>query len=169
MGRMKNRLLARALTRFSWLFDRSIGKTPVYEVEGVPWTPFTKPLAESKVAIVTTAGVHLRSQAPFDMEDKMGDPSFRELPSDTPMEEYAITHDYYDHTDADRDINIVFPIERLKELAAAGVVGSVAAVNYGFMGHIDGRHIDALVRVTAPDVAGKIRNEGVDAVILTPG
>ena len=169
MGRIKNRLLARALTRFPKLLDRLVDKTPRDEADGVPWTPFAMPLKEAKIAIVTTAGVHLRDQLPFDMKDPTGDPSYRELPADTPMDEYAITHDYYDHTDAGRDINIVFPIERLKELEADGVIGSVAATNYGFMGHIEGAHLDTLVNRTAPEVAGKIRSEGVDAVILTPG
>lgn len=169
MGRIKNRLLSKALTRFPRLLDRFVRETPVYMVEGIPWAPFEKPLSQSKIAIVTTAGVHLKGQKPFDMKDPMGDASFRELPAHAPLDEYTITHDYYDHTDADRDINIVFPIERLRELQAAGFIGSLASTNYGFMGHIEGRHLGTLVEKTAPDVAGKIRNAGVDAVILTPG
>ena len=60
------------------------------------------------------------------MSDPFGDPSYRELPSDTPRELYTITHDYYDHTDADRDLNIVFPIDRLKEMVREGLIGSLA-------------------------------------------
>jgi D-proline reductase (dithiol) PrdB len=66
--------------------------------------------------------VHLRTQKPYDIEDGDGDPSLRELPADTPAPEYMITHDYYDHTDADTDLNIVFPIDRLREFAREGVI-----------------------------------------------
>jgi D-proline reductase (dithiol) PrdB len=169
MGRFKNRMLARLLTRFPKLLDRVVEKTPVFKVAGIPWTPFTKRIEDSVVALVTTAGVHLRDQRPFDMLDKDGDPSYRALPSDAGVGDYVITHDYYDHTDADRDINIVFPIERLKEFASEGAIGGLARTNYGFMGHIDGPHIKTLVEVTAPEVASAIRAEGVDVALLTPG
>lgn len=169
MGGARNRLLARLLTRFPWLLERLTRNVPAYRVEGVPWTPLARPLAESTVALVTTAGVHLASQEPFDMKDPMGDPSFRELPSDTPSGLYAITHDYYDHTDADSDLNVVFPLDRLRELAGQGLIGSVAPTNYGFMGHIDGPHMDTLVKRTAPEVAERLRAEGVHAALLTPG
>jgi D-proline reductase (dithiol) PrdB len=168
-GRLKNRLIAKLLTRFPKLMDRFIEKTGAVGVEGIPWTPFTKGLASSKVAIVTTAGVHLRGQKPFDMIDKCGDPTYRELPSAAPRAEYTITHDYYDHTDADRDLNIVFPIDRLSEMRDSGVIGSLAEVNYGFMGHIDAHHIDTLIKKTAPEVASRLKTLGVDAVLLVPG
>lgn len=169
MSRFRIRILARLLTRFPGLFDKSVEKVAAFKVEGAPWTPFTKPLNKSRVAIVTTAGVHLVTQEPFKMKDPDGDPSFRELPSATPMKDYMITHDYYDHSDADRDLNIVFPIERLRELEETGVIGGVADMNYGFMGHIDGPHIETLIKKTAPEVAGRVKRNGVDAVVLTPG
>ncbi len=169
MGRFKNRLVARLLTRFPGLLRRSAEKVEKIEVGPTPWTPFTKDLSGARVALVTTAGVHLATQPPFDMEDPDGDPSFRELPSDTPKKDYRITHDYYDHTDAEKDINIVFPVDRLSEMAEAGAIGSLAPVNFGFMGHILGRHVKTLVEKTAPEVAGMLRAEAVDAVLLTPG
>lgn len=169
MGRFTNRFFARVYTRFPRLFDRAVKKPEAITFVDVPWSPLTKPLNTARVALVTTAGVHIKGQTPFDMVDKNGDPSWRPLPSSAPMGDYMITHDYYDHADADRDINIVFPIERLRELKEEGLIGSLAAVNYGFMGHIDGPHIDALVKKTAPEVAGLLKKEGVDAVILTPG
>lgn len=170
MGRLKNRIIAKLLTRFQGLFDRVIAGAPVTGVEGgVPWTPVKKRLKDSTVALVTTAGVHLKGQPPFDMLDKQGDPTYRELPSGTPKEDYTITHDYYDHTDADRDLNIVFPIDRLREMRDAGLIGGLAGTNYGFMGHIDGAYMDILVKKTAPEVARKLRKEGVDVALLTPG
>ena len=169
MSRLKNILLAKLITRFPKLLDRFVEKTPPVRVEGIPWTPVKKPVNDCRVALVTTAGVHLKTQKPFDMTDPLGDPSYRELPADTPEELYTITHDYYDHTDADRDLNIVFPIDRLKEMAEEGLIGSLAKTNYGFMGHIDGRHIETLVQKTAPEVAGKLKAQSIDAVLLTPG
>ncbi len=169
MGRFKNKVLARLLTRFPSLLDRFIEKTEAVSVSGIPWTPVRKPLKDSVVALVTTAGVHLKSQKPFDMLDKDGDPAYREVPSATPLSEYMITHDYYDHTDADSDLNIVFPIERLREMEARGEIKGLAKANYSFMGHIDGRHIDTLIRKTAPEVAGLLKRESVDVALLTPG
>lgn len=168
-SRLKNRLIAKVLTRFPALFERSTRKISWTADSGVPWTPFTKKLSASKVAIVTTAGVHLKGQKPFDMLDKMGDPEYRELPVTARPEEYTITHDYYDHKDADRDLNIVFPLDRLREMKEAGQIGSLAGTNYGFMGHIDGPHIDTLIKKTAPEVARKLKKAGVDVVLLTPG
>ncbi|MBI5454885.1 MAG: hypothetical protein HY956_09665 [Deltaproteobacteria bacterium] len=169
MGRFKNKVLARLLTRFPALLDRFIEKTEAISVSGIPWTPVKKPLKDSVVALVTTAGVHLKSQKPFDMLDKDGDPTYREIPSATPLSEYMITHDYYDHADADRDLNIVFPIERLREMEARGEIKGLAKANYSFMGHIDGRHIATLIRKTAPEVAGLLKRESVDVALLTPG
>lgn len=169
LGRLKNIFIAKILTRFPYLLDRLVEKTERIKMEGVPWTPFKKDLNESTVAILTTAGVHLRTQKPFDMKDPNGDPGYRELPADTPREAYTITHDYYDHSDADRDLNIVFPIDRLKEMAKDGVIGGVAGVNYGLMGHIDGPHIETLIKKTAPEIADKLKAHGVDVALLTPG
>jgi D-proline reductase (dithiol) PrdB len=134
----------------------------------IPWALLARPVRECTVALVTTAGVHLRSDPPFDMEDPHGDPSFRVIPSAVDAEALTITHKYYDHTAADRDINVVLPLDRLRELREGGEVGAIAPFCYGFMGHIDGRHIAALMDVTAPEVARRLLADGVDAVFLTP-
>lgn len=170
MGRFKNKLFAKLFTKFTGLAENAAKNIePVAEGGVVPWAPFTKSLKSSTVAIVTTAGVHLKSQTPFDMECKDGDASFREIPSDAPLHSYTITHDYYDHSDADKDINIVFPVDRLKELAGARVIGGLAKFNYGFMGHITGGRVEELMKNSAPEVARRLKNEAVDIVILTPG
>lgn len=167
--RLKNMALAKVVTRFP-----SIGKSltdayePVKSVD-IPWTPVGKLLRDSKVAIVTTSGVHHRGQNPFDMSDPEGDPTFRVLDVRQSTYDLMITHDYYDHTDADKDINIVFPIERLKEFEKEGIVGKIARYHYGFMGHIDGYHINALIDEHAPEVARRLMADNVDTVILTPG
>jgi D-proline reductase (dithiol) PrdB len=134
----------------------------------VPWAPLVKPVRESIIALVTTAGVHLRSDPPFDMEDPDGDASVREIPSDADPGLLTITHKYYDHSAADRDLNVVLPLDRLRELVADGRVGGIAPRMYSFMGHIDGRHLATLIEETAPALARRLRGDGADAVVLTP-
>ena len=102
------------------------------------------------------------------MQDPSGDPSFREIPADTATEDLFITHNYYDHTDADKDINIVFPLERVQYLKRSGEVGEVNARHFSFMGHITHHHIDTLTNDIAPRVATALKSDGVDLVILTP-
>lgn len=135
--------------------------------ESITWAPMRKPLTECTVALVSTAGVHLKSQPAHRVLDPHGDASFREIPGDSPASDLAVDHTHYDTTDANADPNCVFPIDRLRELAAMNIVGGIAPVNYGFMGFIpDGR---LLRDTTAPFVAERLLNQGVDAVVLTPG
>ena len=122
----------------------------------------------SRLALITTGGVHLRSQMPFNMKDPSGDPSFREIPADTPPVDLTITHNYYDHRDADEDINIMLPIQRAIDLQEAGDIGQVNGRHFSFMGHITGPHIDTLMEKTAPQVATLLKADDVDLVILAP-
>lgn len=133
----------------------------------VPLAPLTRPLRACRLAFITTGGVHLRSQPPFDMADSRGDPSYRAIPAATPAPELTITHDYYDHRDAERDLNILLPIELGRTLAERGVLGGLGTC-YSFMGHIEPPHVATLLRQTAPEVAQLLRHEQVDAVLLTP-
>lgn len=95
----------------------------------IPWAPLRRPLREATVALVTTSGVHLRRDRPFVLSS---DPTFRVIPADAEPDDLAITHQAYDRTDALRDINLVFPLPRLRELAAEGAIGRVADRHYGF-------------------------------------
>jgi len=168
IARFKNRLIARIITRFPSLAKRFIASYEPWKAVDVPWTPVTKPLNKATIALVTTAGVHHRDQEPFDMKDRDGDPSYRIIDLKKTAPDLMITHDYYDHSDADRDINIVFPVERLKEFEREGLIGRLADVHYGFMGHITGRHRDTLVGKNAPEVAQALKNAKVDIVLLAP-
>ncbi|MBI3962371.1 MAG: hypothetical protein HY335_06450 [Deinococcus sp.] len=168
LQRWWNQALARWLVRFPALLAIWSRTRRFRKAETIPWMPLQKPLIQCRLALVTTAGVHLKEQPPFDMADPNGDPSFRELPGAVQAEQLRITHDYYDHRDADQDINIVFPIDRLRELVALGLIAGVAPHHYGFMGHIDKHHVDTLVTKTAPEVARRLRRDRVDAVLLTP-
>jgi len=166
--RIFHRGLARLATTCPALSERLVAAFNPIESTTIPWCPVNKPLEQSRIALVTTAGVHHKDQKPFDMNDPMGDPTFRVLDGQTIANDYRITHDYYDHRDADRDLNIVFPIQRLKEMQAAGHIGGVAEMHFSFMGHIDGRHVETLVNRTAPQVAKILKQLKVDVVLLTP-
>jgi D-proline reductase (dithiol) PrdB len=169
IARLKNRLIARIITRFPSLAKRFINSYEPWKSVDAPWTPVTKPLNKATIALVTTAGVHHRDQEPFDMKDPDGDPSYRIIDLKKTLPSLMITHDYYDHSDADKDINVVFPVERLQEFEGEGLIGRLADVHYGFMGHIVGRHRDTLVSRLAPEIAQALKNDKVDIVLLTPG
>ena len=169
LNQLKNKAIARlasSIPAFAKLLTASY--TPP-ESEDIPWAPIRKLLAESKIALVTTAGLHHAHQEPFDMDDPTGDPTYRRIDAKSIAEDYVITHDYYDHRDADKDLNIVFPVTRLKEMAAKGIVGSVAMHHFSFMGHIKGAHVDSLLEKYAPEIATHFVQDHVDAVLLTPG
>ena len=95
----------------------------------IPWTPLKRPLAEATVAILTTGGVHCCADKPFDIES---DATFRAIPRTATSADLCITHEHYDRRDAARDLNLIFPLERVLELEAEGIVGRVADVHYTF-------------------------------------
>ncbi len=139
----------------------------VVEQHDIPWVPLRTPLPECRVAVITTGGVHLVDQPAFEMGDPHGDPSYRIIPVGTPRSRLTITHNYYDHSDVERDLNILLPIELLASLVDRGVLGSLADA-YSFMGHIEGEHLATLTGQTAPEVAARLKQQRVDAVLLTP-
>jgi D-proline reductase (dithiol) PrdB len=165
---LPNTLVVQAFKRIPWLASRWAKRHQFVEGREIPWTPVRKPVAESVIAFVTTAGVHLKSQEPFDMEDPDGDASFRAIPSDARKEDLTITHKYYGHSAADRDINVVLPLDRIRELLAEKRIGGIAPFAYGFMGHIHGPHLKTLTERTAPEVARRLKEDRAEAVILTP-
>lgn len=140
---------------------------PAQRFNSVPFVTLQKPLRACRAALVTTGGVHLTDQQPFDMQDSRGDPSFRAIPADAPPERMMITHDYYDHRDAERDLNILLPLQLMRELAARRVIAGLATA-YSFMGHIEPPHVATLLQDTAPQVAGLLKQEEVDIALLTP-
>jgi D-proline reductase (dithiol) PrdB len=131
----------------------------------IPFTNFTKPANESVVALITTAGVHLKSQPVFDVD--AGDPTVRLIPGATEDKDLMISHTHFDRSDADQDINCVFPLARLRELAAEGIIKEVAANHYGLMGYIP--NTAPLLEESIPFIVQQLQNDQVDAVILNPG
>ncbi len=127
----------------------------------IPWTPLHRPVSEATLALVTTSGVHLRRDPPF---NPSSDPSFRVIPVTAEPGDLAITHQAYDRGDAQRDINLVFPLQRLRELAAAGVIGRLAPEHYGF------GLVDRGTALIGPgrEVAGRLSDASVDLALLVP-
>lgn len=135
---------------------------------GIPFARLPRPLSQGKVVLLTTGGIHLTDQQPFDMANPDGDASYREIPGDVALDQITITHKYYDHTDADADLNVIFPLAHFRDLVAQGIIGALAPRHFGFMGHIDGVQVPILNQETAPAVAAKLRADGVDFAFLTP-
>ncbi len=137
---------------------------PAFEHDDAPFAPLRKPLSEAKLALVTTAGLHLRGDAPF----SSGDQTYRVIPSSSPASAIIQSHTSigFDRTAIMRDINVTFPIDRLRELVDRGTVGELAERFYSFLGA--NRDPKRIIEETGPEVAGKLLDEGVDAVLLTP-
>ncbi len=130
----------------------------------IPYTPRSRELSETTFALVSTAGVHLRNQEPYDVA---GDNTWREIPGDVQSQDLIVTHEHYDHRHADQDINCVFPIDRLRELAAQGVIEGVSDRHLGFMGY--SQLLKDLYERAAPAMARLIERSTADAVLLTAG
>lgn len=134
----------------------------------VPFTPFDGVLAKSTIAIVTAGGVHLKDQEPFNIADELGDLTYRVIPPDVDSSRLMVTHHHYDHTDADADINVVFPLDVLRDLEAEGFIGGIAKKHVGYMGYT--MQLKAMYEGTAPEIANEIdRGSRADVVILTGG
>ena len=134
----------------------------------VPFTPFDKELSKANIAIVTAAGVHQKDQEAFNIADDLGDLTYRVMDENVQSTDLMVTHHHYDHTDADEDINVVFPIDILQGLVNEGFIGGIARKNIGFMGYT--MRLKQLYDETAPQIAKEIdRGSRADAVILTGG
>ncbi len=131
-----------------------------------PFTPLAKPLAACRVSMLTTCGASRRDAPPFDANAR-NDLRLDAIPADTAADFFQIHDNYYDHRDASRDINCQFPIERLRELAADGVIGSVAPRLWsGFMGRIYTRR--EVCEEAAPAFARELGADGVDVLVVIP-
>ena len=130
------------------------------------WAPFEKPLNEAKVALLCSSGMSRRDQEPFDPLAR-SEMSYREIPKDTPIEDLVINYDYYDHRDADKDPNVILPLDRFRELEEEGYIGELAETNYGLgMGRMYKR--TALQTQLAAEIARKVKSAKVDVLFCVP-
>lgn len=152
------------LDRLPQLNRNNLLMLPVQVNDTAPFTPLPRPLSTCRLAIVTTAGLHRRSDPPFGP----GEQTYRVIPSDTPAVDILQSHTSlgFDRVPIMRDLNISFPVDRLRELVARGELGGAAPHHYSFMGAQ--RELRRIQEETGPEVGRRLRAEGVDAALITP-
>jgi D-proline reductase (dithiol) PrdB len=138
----------------------------------IPWTSVSKPLSESRVALLSTAGLSMRGDRPFDMEGERqnptwGDPSWRALRADARASTVEANHLHIDTSYIERDLNVALPLDRLRELVEQGAVGSAAPSHYSIMG-FQGNDSSELEQKSAPEIAAAMKSEEVDLALLAP-
>lgn len=138
------------------------------KIDPVPWTPLKRPLSESRLGIVSSAGLSVEGQELFDTKRKGGDPTFREIPNDTEVGALLENHrsQSWDHRGVEQDKNLALPLDRCRELVAAGRIGSLTGRHISVMGSITapGR----FVRDSVPQAAEIFVEEEVDVALLVP-
>ena len=151
-----------ALDRLSPRLQRHFLETPCPTFNAAPWVT-GPPLAQRKVALISTAGLHRRGDRPI----SPGSPDYRLIPADTRSTELVMSHvsTNYDRTGFQMDWNVAFPLDRLRELAESGAIGGLADYHYSFMGALG--DFDGL-EARARELAGAMGAEGVDAALLVP-
>ena len=137
----------------------------VRRMEPVPAVPLAGPLAEARLALVSTGGATAPGQEPF-ATGKRGDPSFRALPSDADPDDLAFDHPHYDTSLAREDPDCIYPLRLLRTLAREGVVGELAPTVYSMMGYVPVTR--PLIAETAPRIGELMQEEAVDAALLCP-
>lgn len=132
----------------------------------VPLAPLRKPLAECRLTLISTAGVQPRGTVPFDTVHPVGDYTFRRVPSASRVEDLEIHQLKYPTAGANRDLNVIFPIERLRELADEGVIGGLTEHHFSFIGY--NMDPERLERTLAEDIAAAVSDEGADIALAAP-
>jgi D-proline reductase (dithiol) PrdB len=131
----------------------------------VPYTPFDKELSSAIVTLVTATGAYVSGQEPFSTEDP-GEATYRVIPGSAEVSSMQIAHHHYDHSEADADPNIVFPIEPVRDLVAEGFLGGIndSHYSYGFT-----TRLKELYEKTFPEIADKIERSRTRLVLMTAG
>jgi D-proline reductase (dithiol) PrdB len=130
--------------------------------ESRPWVN-GPPLNRRRVALITTAGLHKRTDRPF----QMGQPDFyRIIPGDTRDNQIVMSHGAasFDRSGYQQDWNVVFPLDRLRELADEGVIGSVADYHYSFGTPLSLRESE----MAAEELSDFLKKDRVNGVLLFP-
>ena len=145
---------------------------PTEEFNGhIPWTPLNKALKETTFALMTSAGISLKDDPPFDVEREMrepawGDPTSRQIPKTATEADIDVNHLHIDTDYIKQDINVMLPLARFREFEQEGIIGRLAPTCYSYYGYQMDPKI--LLEETMPKVASKMQSEGVEAVLLTP-
>ena len=141
---------------------------PVKSHNNTPITPLHKALTDCRIALITTAGLYLNEQKPYNDKIIGGDCSYREIPNSLDIQSLSHGHRsmVYDASGAKNDVNLVFPLDRFRELEDDGKIGSLNRRHFSFMGSIT--KPKPLITETAPEVALKLKDDKVDVVFLIP-
>ena len=143
-----------------------VKKYPFIVPDDVPWTPYRGQPSEQTFALITSGGFYLKdSHPPFDTVSIHGDTSFREIPKTASQEDFGIAHAHYDHSLAEQDFNIVFPLQRFIELEKNAIIGKLADTNYSFSYVND---VVSLVTETVPKLITQIKSAKIDVLFLVP-
>ena len=153
---------------------------PFYEGRGAfpgedqpVWAPFAKRLAESRIALLTSAGMYLKASQPaFDLDSERarpewGDPTWRLIPANVKPEELGVAHLHINDEDLLADPEIALPMQGLQHLVEDGVVGGAISHHVSLMGYQD-RDLTDWHDTTAAEVAAHLRKEDADGVVLAP-
>lgn len=127
-------------------------------------SPLRVPLHQARIALITAGGAMVRGQPPF---DRAGDSTYRAVPADTPADRLEFGVSSYDHSAVNRDPNCMFPLERARDLVAAGQIGGLSALHFGIQG--GGGDMELIRTQMAPRLIEELRSLGADAVLLTGG
>ncbi len=150
-----------------------IGKDiPKEEFTGkIPWAPISKPLSQLTFSLMTSAGISMKTDPPFDMERERkeafwGDPTMREIPRTAKEEDIDVNHLHINTEYIKQDLNVMLPLTRFLEFEKEGIIGSLAPTAFSYYGfQIDP---NTLLQETMPKVVAKMKEEAVDAALLTP-
>ncbi len=135
--------------------------------ESALWAPLRQPLAETALALVGTCGAYRRGvDCPFDAANYYGDPSFKEIPTDTPPDALDFIHTHYDHTHIAQDAIVGFPLTHLRTLEAGGLIGRLVNPAISFSGYLP--QTRQLMTDTAPAATKRLLEAGAQAALLVP-
>jgi D-proline reductase (dithiol) PrdB len=137
----------------------------------IPWMPLNKSIKDATFALVTTAGISMKSDPPFDVEREKiephwGDPSARDIPKTATEADINVNHLHINTEYIKQDINVMLPLARFREFEKEGIIGKLAPTSYSYYGFQ--QDPTTLLKETMPKVADKMREENVEAVLLTP-
>jgi hypothetical protein len=137
----------------------------------VPWTPLEKPINETTFTLMTSAGISMKTQTPFDVarekrEPLWGDPSSRRIPVSASEKDIDVNHLHINTEYIKQDINVMLPLSRFHEFEKEAIIGQLAATCYSYYGfQMDP---NTLLEETMPEIAAQMQSENVEAVLLTP-
>lgn len=169
------RSLPRHVDSFKYLSPAStmITKSLIRQAprDPVPWAPLRRPLHEATVSLVSTAGISMKGDAPFDAEGERrnpwwGDPSYRVIPRTATEADINVSHLHIEAAYIYEDLDVALPLRRLAELEAEGLIGRAAPSHYSFMGYL----LDAteFLEVSVPAIIEQMRRESVDVAVFVP-